>query len=102
MKLGGIHSKSIAERRQSQLSASRTKSDSSRVNSEGGVSLWHIETRRNEDLGVRDELGRTGSAGSGEAFITVPQGYYEYGQEQEQEGEYTPLGTKPMRPWVAG
>lgn len=70
-----MHNRSLgsSDRRQSQASTSN-QGKSSRVNSNRtGISLWHIED------GTRDPdgTGRVGSAGSGDAFITVPKGCYE-------------------------
>ncbi|KAL2062395.1 hypothetical protein VTL71DRAFT_6661 [Oculimacula yallundae] len=100
MQLGGAHNKSIAERRQSQLTntMSGRKSTSSKVNSDRRVSLWHIEERLGGNSSPRDEFGRVGTAGSGEDFVTVPQGYFEYQErdagEIESASQYTVVDFK--------
>ncbi|KAL5324986.1 hypothetical protein ACEPPN_006107 [Leptodophora sp. 'Broadleaf-Isolate-01'] len=92
MQLGGAHNKTLAERRPSQLThtTSRRKSNSSRVNSDRRVSLWHIEERMDSESGNRDEFGRIGTAGSGEDFVTVPHGYFEYQERPAEEIEISP------------
>ncbi|KAH9206520.1 hypothetical protein DL95DRAFT_347456 [Leptodontidium sp. 2 PMI_412] len=92
MQLGGAHNKTLAERRPSQLThtTSRRKSNSSRVNSDRRVSLWHIEERMDSESGNRDEFGRIGTAGSGEDFVTVPHGYFEYQERHAEEIEISP------------
>ncbi|KAK0105709.1 hypothetical protein ONS95_004232 [Cadophora gregata] len=92
MQLGGSHNKSIAERRQSQLtnSSSRRRSNSSRVNSDRRVSLWHIEERMDSESANREILGSAGTSGSGHEFLTVPQGYFEYQRRPAEEIEIGP------------
>ncbi|KAH7311966.1 hypothetical protein BKA65DRAFT_158184 [Rhexocercosporidium sp. MPI-PUGE-AT-0058] len=89
LQLGGAHNKSIAERRQSQLAntSGRRNSNSSRVNSDRRISLWHIEERMDSQSSTRDEFGRLGTAGSGEDFVTVPHGYFEYQERPAEEIE---------------
>lgn len=91
MQLGGSHNKSIAERRQSQLTnlSNRRKSNSSRVNSDRRVSLWHIEERLDSESRDRDPFGSVGTAGSGDEFLTVPQGYFDYQQRPAEEIEFS-------------
>jgi len=90
--LGGSHNKSIAERRQSQLTntSNRRKSNSSRVNSDRRVSLWHIEERLDSESGNRESFGNGGTNGSGDEFVTVPQGYFEY---QARPADEIEIGT---------
>ncbi|XMA19166.1 hypothetical protein WAI453_011957 [Rhynchosporium graminicola] len=100
MQLGGSHNQSIAERRRSQLTkiTSRRKSNSSKVNGDGKVSLWHLEGRFDGQSPARDEYRRVGTSGSGQEFVTVPRGYFEYQERPAEEIEsvspFTEVETK--------